>query len=309
MPGPIALLLACVLLIPVTGCTTNPTTGRSYFDALPRDQEIALGLQARPELVENYGGEVRSRVVRDYVTGIGERLARHTEGDYPSLPWQFTVLDSDVINAFALPGGQVFITEGLLNILRSEAQLASVLGHEIGHVTAQHIDEQISRDYARGFGVQLLGALAGDAGVGAQLGVVLFDQASGTFLLTFSRDQEHESDELGLRYMVAEGYNPVGSWQAMRALDDAAQGSARPPEFMSTHPATGSRVNRIRRIVDTQYRAQRDDPGSVNGLQPYKTRVTDQLAALAPDPANERLATMRLAALAPHGARCAHCAH
>ncbi|MEM9559703.1 MAG: M48 family metalloprotease [Planctomycetota bacterium] len=310
MPTPLQLMPILLVLLPLAGgCSTNPATGRSYFDALPRDQEIALGLESKPQLVANYGGEVRSAEVRGYVTRVGNSLARHTEGDFPSLPWQFTVLDTDVLNAFALPGGQVFITKGLLKRFTSEAQLASVLGHEIGHVTAQHIDEQISRDYARSFGVQLLGALASGSGAGAQLGVVLFDQASGTFLLSFDRDQEHEADELGLRYMVAEGYNPLGSWRAMRALARASEGEARPPEFMSTHPATGSRVSRIRRLVDTQYRAARDDPSSRVGSQPYQTRVLDNLALLPTDERNTVLAQTRLAMLSRHAATCAGCTH
>jgi predicted Zn-dependent protease len=121
----------------------EPRDGERQFIALSRSQEIAMGTEAQPQLTEQYGGEVADQIATGYVTEVGQAMAALTEGDYPSLPWEFTLLDSDVINAFALPGGKVFLSRGLAARMRDEAQMAGVIGHEIGHVTARHINDRV----------------------------------------------------------------------------------------------------------------------------------------------------------------------
>ncbi|MEQ8850519.1 MAG: M48 family metalloprotease [Phycisphaerales bacterium] len=255
-----ALLGFAALLATQQACTTNAATGRSQLNLISRNQEIAMGAGAAPELTKEYGGEVADAGVRSYVRSIGEELAQHTEADYPSLPWEFTVLDSDVINAFALPGGKVFISRALAEKLTNEAQLASILGHEIGHVTAQHVDERMSRQYGLAIGGSLLGALASGSesqwgAIGAQAAIT----GAGLYALSFDRNQESESDALGIRYMVRAGYNPIGSLQAMQVLADEAGGSGGGvQDWFTTHPHPGTRVGRIRDILE------RDHPGALS---------------------------------------------
>src|SRR5205823_502333 len=109
-------------------------------------QEVQMGAEAMPELTKQYGGKVANTDLQTYVTGVGRKLAATTEADNPALPWEFTLLNSDVINAFALPGGKVFLTTGLAKRMTNEAQMAGVLGHECGHVTARHINDKITRE-------------------------------------------------------------------------------------------------------------------------------------------------------------------
>ena len=135
------LVVLCVVL---AGCTYNPATGRQQLLLLSVDDAIALGAESKPAVLEQYGGAVETPQLVSYVDDVGHGLVRRTEADYPQLPWEFTVLDSDVVNAFALPGGKVFASRGLLVRLDNEAQLAGVLGHEVGHVTARHVNERIS---------------------------------------------------------------------------------------------------------------------------------------------------------------------
>ena len=138
-------LLTISSMLALHGCSTNPSTGRSQLDLVSSDQVAAMGKQATPELIKEFGGEVKSADLRHYVTQVGRRLAKHVEPEYSEVKWEFHTLDSEVINAFALPPGNVFITTGLLSRLSNEAELAGVLGHEMGHITAAHVDERVSQ--------------------------------------------------------------------------------------------------------------------------------------------------------------------
>ncbi len=257
------LLLALVGLLAagfLTGCTLNEATGRRQFNLLSTATEIQMGLEAKPQIVAEYGGAVDDPALNAYVSGIGQRLAAETEGAGPGFPWSFTVLDSDVINAFALPGGQVFITRGLMARLDNEAQLAGVLGHEVGHAVAEHGDERISQQllFTIGMAAVTIASAESDDDV-VREGVPLLVGVGGQgFLLSFGRDQEHEADKLGVRYMVRNGYNPMGQLQVMQILAEAS-GGARSPEFLSTHPHPENRVERLRDMIKGKYAYTQDN--------------------------------------------------
>lgn len=287
----LVVLLTTAALLP--GCKRNAATGDVQVNFLSRDQEIAMGLEARPEIVASYGGEVADPVMSEYVTGVGMSLAQHTEADFPSLPWQFTVLNSDVINAFALPGGQVFISRGLAAQLDDEAALAGVLGHEIGHVTAEHVDARLGRQFGLAVVAGAASAAAGQsdsqlAGMLVQGGIVV----GGVFNLRYDRKQEIESDKLGMRYMYEAHYDPAALLDVMRTLQEASGGGSQ-PEFLSTHPHPETRMMEIEdRMNSPKYAPTLNNPAYVRNADAYERNMLRRLAMLpeAPSPAFAQLA-------------------
>ena len=185
-----ALSLALVAL---AACTTNPATGRNSFTGfMSPQQELQIGAEEHPKILATFGGAYDDAGIAAYVDEVGQRLARNS--DLPELKLTFTVLDSSIVNAFALPGGYVYVSRGLLALARNEAELAGVLAHEIGHVTARHSAQRYSQTIIAGLGANVLGAVVGaPAGQLAQLG-------AATYLSAYSRDQEFEADTLGVRY-------------------------------------------------------------------------------------------------------------
>ncbi|MHC4414359.1 MAG: M48 family metalloprotease [Planctomycetota bacterium] len=279
------------VLLGLTACTFNPATGRSQLLLLSTEQEIELANEAMPALTAEYGGEVAAPQLRAYVHDVGGTLAARTEANYPSLPWEFTVLNSDVINAFALPAGKVFVSRGLLERLDNEAQVAGVLGHEIGHVTAQHVDERLSQAMV----VQGLTAAAGAAAKGsdsswAQLVPVLVGVGGQGYMLSFSRDQESEADEQGVRYMTANGYDPHGMLELLQVLAEAGTGS-RPPEFLSTHPYPETRLRTVQRLLAGRYRFTQNNPD----FGKFRGRFESEAAPYLSGPSASRSATSSMA--------------
>jgi predicted Zn-dependent protease len=252
------------------------------LDLVSDEQTAAMGAEAKPQLVAEYGGEVDSKELRAYVKKVGERLAKHVEPEYQHIQWDFTVLDSDVVNAFALPGGYVFMSRGLLAMMSNEAQLAGVLGHEIGHVTAKHVDERLSQAMLTQLGLDILGAASDTQLINAGAQIL----AQGT-LLKFGRDQESEADSQGLKYMTAEGYDPAAMLEVMRILDEASKGSS-PPELLSSHPLPETRIKRIQAQLDEQYgytqgdsRYQKYEKRFEQEARPYLGNPSAALAAPA----------------------------
>jgi len=288
--------LSCVVLafasMGLGACSTNPTTGRSQLNLLSREDEVRLGTDARPQMLNEYGGEVKSEELRNYVIEIGRKLAAQTEGDNPTLPWEFALLDSDVINAFAIPGGKVFVSRGLAARMTNEAQMAGVLGHEIGHVTARHINEKMTRSTLANAGLGIIGVAIG-AGGDAIAG--LADQAVQLTLLSYDRGQESEADELGMRYMTKVGYNPIGQLQLMQILK-AAAGEGKQPEFMSTHPLPDTRIKRIEELLATRYKDTQNNPAFKIGEAEFKSRFLSKLAAVQQQ---ERLAEAGIGRVVP----------
>lgn len=279
------ILVAAMLIVGslLAACETNPATGRTYFQALNREQSIELGRSAAPELIQGYGGAISDSTINTYVRNVGLSMAQHTEGDYPTLPWEFTVLDSDIINAFALPGGQVFISRALLEEMNTEAQMAGVLGHEIGHVTAEHINERLSRQMALQLGVTLAAVAVDQSGSQlAQTVLPVVADGAGLFALSFDRNQELESDRLGMRYMTKAGYNPRGQLEVMEILGAAAAGSAQPPEWMSTHPHAETRIRAIIDLLETKYAYTHNNPDYAEYPERFESQMLSRLRTLPP---------------------------
>lgn len=291
----------------MTGCETNPATGRSQFIALSREQEVAIGAESAPQMLQEYGGEVRSTTVQAYVRQVGQSLAAETEADYPSLPWEFFMLDSQVINAFALPGGKVFISRGLAEKMTNEAQMAFVLGHEVGHVTARHINDRMVEQMKVQIGAGVLAALLGqgEAGLVQQAGLALVDLGGQGYLLRFNREQELQADALGMRYMVESGYDPVGALQAMQILD--REGGARGgPEFLQTHPYPDTRIARIQERLDGEYAQAAGSPRLELHAERFQQQALRPLSQLPPSSARAPGEPERIA-LADPATWCAVC--
>ena len=229
----------------IAACATNPATGKKEFSLMSEAQEIELGKQANVEVRREMGLYDDPELQR-YVETIGMRLARASER--PNLPWQFAVVDEPAINAFALPGGFIYLTRGILPFLDDEAQLAGVLGHEIGHVTARHSAQQYTKATTAGIGVTLLSIFVPEARPFQNI----TETALGVLFLKHGRDDELEADRLGVKYTASTGWNPAGVAGMLRTLArlDEADGSRRGvPNFLSTHPAPADRVQKVEAVV------------------------------------------------------------
>lgn len=296
---PFAVLAAVLVAALVPACTKNAATGRSQFLILSGSEEIALGTQAMPELVKEFGGPVPSASLNAYVTNIGANLSKATETDSPNLPWQFTFLNSNVINAFALPGGKVFITRGLAAKMTNEAQMAHVLGHEIGHVTAKHTAERMSQQLIAEFGVAILGAATKKEEISQ-----VASQAAQLVLLGYSRDQELEADALGMRYIARMGYNPAAAIEVMQILKEAGGGNDA-PEILLTHPYPENRIAQINKLLQTEFRSTQNNPKYDVYKQRFQANFRSKLALLPPAPDDDGRTRF---AFGDSSTWCAHCA-
>ncbi len=270
------------------GCSTNPATGARSFTLLSWEEERAIGLEAGPQMTEQFGGEVNDETTRAYVNEVGNKLVVHVEEGVPDLPWEFTLLDSAVINAFALPGGQVFLSRGLAEKLGSEAEMAGVIGHEIGHVTARHgnqrMSKQIGFNIALAAGAIAVGAAGDDTALGryGQLGVPALAIGGNVVLLKYGRDEELEADMLGVRYMSKAMYDPKGQELVMETLKAASGGGGAPPEWLSTHPASDTRITRIQGMLAGEYAYTQNNPEYGMYPERYGDRMLSRLAGLPP---------------------------
>jgi predicted Zn-dependent protease len=229
----------------LAACATNPVTGEREFTLMSESQEIAMGRESDGQ-VRAEMGVYNDPELAKYVSDIGLRLAKLSER--PSLPWQFTVVDQPAINAFALPGGFIYITRGILPFLEDEAELAGVLGHEIGHVTARHSVQQYTRTVG---GVAALGALGVFVPAARPFGQ-LSEQAMALLFLKYGRNDELQADQLGARYEASGGWDPAGvpgMLSTLGLLDEADGDRKGIPNWMSTHPAPLARVAEIKPLV------------------------------------------------------------
>jgi predicted Zn-dependent protease len=251
----IALLMAGVTLLTYY-CkrSVNEVTGEVQHVDMTAEQEIALGLQAAPEMAQQYGGLHPDRQASARVEQIGQDIVRSTKAGQSPYKFQFHLLaDENTINAFALPGGQVFITAGLLKNLRSEGQVAGVLAHEVGHVVGRHSAEQIAKS-------QLTQGLSGAAAIGmydpdrpaTAAGSAAAAMVGKLLTLRFGREDELESDRLAVDYTAQAGYDPRSMIQVMQILEQAGGGGGQ-PEFLSTHPNPGNRIGELERTIATEF--------------------------------------------------------
>lgn len=236
------LLFATVAL--ALGCATNPATGRRELSLISESQEIQMGLEADSSIVASMGLDPDSARQR-YVRQLGMQLARVSER--PNLPWTFRVIDDPVVNAFAIPGGHVYVTRGIMAHLGNEAELAAVMGHEIGHVTARHSVSQMSRQQLAQIGLVVGTVLKPEL----QRYAGLASQGLGLLFLKYSRDDESQADELGLRYMRRADYDVRQMPDVFTLLDrvSKAGGGDRIPDWLSTHPNPVNRRQTIERDI------------------------------------------------------------
>ena len=234
-----------LLLTGLAGCAVNPATGERQFSLISEDQEIQMGKEADEQIVASLG-VYPDPGLQKYISDLGMKLASSSER--PGLPWTFRVVDDPVVNAFAIPGGHIYITRGILAHLENEAELAGVMGHEIGHVTAKHSVSQMSRTQLAQFGLGIGMILKPELQQYGQLA----SAGLGVLFLKFGRDDENQADALGVRYSNRVGYDPNQLIAVMTTLDRVTQasGSERIPEWLSTHPDPGNRKENIKAQVD-----------------------------------------------------------
>ena len=232
------ILLATAAAALSSGCAVNPATGQRQLVLIGEQQEIQMGRESDKSIVAQMGLYPDDEM-QAYMQELGSRLAATSER--PDLPWTFRVIDDPIVNAFALPGGFIYITRGIMSHFNSEAELVSVLGHEIGHVTGKHGVERASKAQLAGVGLGVA-AIAGGRDY-----VDLAGQGLGLLFLKFSRDDERQADDLGLRYLTRGDYRPDEMPKVFRTLErvSAAQGAGRVPGWLATHPDPGNRAERI----------------------------------------------------------------
>ncbi|MDH3222536.1 MAG: M48 family metalloprotease [Gemmatimonadota bacterium] len=230
--------VALALVAWVTACAVNPATGEREISLVSESQEIAMGQQSDPVITAQMGGEYDDPELRARVSELGMSLARVAER--PDLPWTFRVLDDDLINAFALPGGFIYVTRGILSYMNSEAELVGVLGHEVGHVTARHTASRMTRQQLGMIGV-IGGAIFSET-VRNNAGAAL--QGLQLLMLRYSREDESQSDALGYRYMTRINYHPQGISEVMAMLQSTSPSAEEMgiPTWLLSHPDPGNRI-------------------------------------------------------------------
>lgn len=247
----IAIVLAVFALITYFSSSSfNEITNETQYLSITEEQEIALGLQAAPEMIAEFGGLDPSSEAQAFVDEVGRQLVENSAAADTPYQYEFHLLaDTQTINAFALPGGQIFVTAALYDQLQTEGQLAGVLAHEIAHVVARHGAEHIAK-------AQLTEGLTGAAVVAAydpenpnsQYAAQMAQVVGQLVTLKYGREDELESDRLGVRFMAEAGYDPTALIGVMEILAQASSGNQQ-PEFFSTHPNPGNRIGQIEALI------------------------------------------------------------
>lgn len=229
-----------------TNTQTNPITGEVQRVQWTTEQEIGIGLQSAPQMARQHGGLHRDQQAQQFVDLVGQKLVENTITRESKYPFDFHLLaDEQMVNAFALPGGQVFITAALFARLQNEDQLAGVLGHEIGHVIHRHGAVRMARsNFIQGLVQSIMMLFGGDPSM-AQVANTVGHYSN----LKYGRDQELESDDFGVRLMIESGYNPEALIGVMKILKEAGGGRG-VPEFQSSHPSPENRVQKIEESID-----------------------------------------------------------
>ena len=271
-----ALALAATgVLAALGGCATNPVTGGTDIVTMSEAQEIELGRKMHPQILQQYG-RFDDEQLQQYVSEVGQRIA--AKSHRPNLQYTFTVLDGDEVNAFALPGGYVYITRGIMAYLNSEAELAAVIGHEIGHVTARHSVRQQAGATAAGVGAMVVGILTGSGDLAN-----VANMAGGALISGYGRDMELEADELGAEYLNRIGYEPEAMIDVVRLLKNqemlevqmARQENRKPRVYhgvFASHPDNDTRLQEVVKAAGKVQNAEDRPPNRdlylshINGL-------------------------------------------
>jgi len=281
---PLAVLLAFALLMSGCASVVNPVTGQAERTVMDEPTEIAEGEKAHAQVMAEYGAYPDAQL-QAYVNALGQRLAAQSHRS--QLKWTFTVLDSPEVNAFALPGGYVYVTRGILAYMDNEADLAGVIGHEIGHVTARHGAQRATRQQTAGLGVLAATVLGAVLGVGDLASQVSQSVAAG-YIASYSRDQESQADRLGAEYLARNQLDPqhmvevigVLKQQELFAADNARAQGREPPghDWLASHPSNDQRLQDIKTIA-AGYHGTYGDDGRVRYQQAIQGLVFGDSAA------------------------------
>ena len=237
-----------------TNVSENPITGEKQRVQLSPQQEIVIGRQSARKMAAQHGNLYPDQTLQNYIDEVGNRVVQNSAAQNSPYPFEFHLLrDPRTVNAFALPGGQVFITAALLDRLNSEAQLAGVLGHEVGHVIGRHGAEHLAKQQLGSALVNAVGIAASDRPDSGRQAAILAQAVNQMVNLKYGRDDELESDRLGFEFMTEAGYNPVGIVELMEILNSARGSAGGQPEFMSTHPNPGNRIEQLTEIIEEAY--------------------------------------------------------
>lgn len=231
------VLSSCLIFY---GCAKNNATGERQLVILSQAEENDIGAKEHPNIIKNFGGIYDNQILKNYINDLGNKIASNSE--MPDIRWTFTVLDNPVVNAFALPGGYVYITRGLLSLANDEAEIASVIGHEIAHVTARHTAQRHAKSTLSSVGLDILNIVVGQPIItnAASIGI------QGA-LSAFSRSEELEADKLGIRYLIKSNYDPGGSYRFLNRLNELTKVTSKNERdfissIFSTHPKTVDRI-------------------------------------------------------------------
>ncbi|MBU0699948.1 M48 family metalloprotease [bacterium] len=246
-------LLLLLLFLSISGCATNPVTGEKQLILMSEDKEMAMGDACYPVYTQGSNGLFQDKDLQSYVNQIGKKLAQKSHR--PQLNYEFNVVNTSVINAYALPGGKISITRGLLNLMENEDQLSGVLGHEIGHVAAKHVAAGYTRSVLTNFGLSLLDTVMSAKEIKYR---EYYNTAAGLaatlIVMKYSRDQEREADTLGMEYMVKAGYNPQGFVQSMQTLESLSQKEPSRLEVMfQSHPMSLERIENAKAQIQANF--------------------------------------------------------
>ncbi len=259
--------VVCIVFAFCNGCAQNPVTGEMQLNIYGPDvqSDIPLGQQWAPQVEKEFGQSITDTQLAGYISQMGSSIGRVSHA--PDIQWHVKALEHNSVNAFALPGGYLFITTGMLRKLNTEAQLAAVLAHEAAHVTTRHsttrMSEQIGLDV-------LLSAVMSDK---TPAGVVQATSVTRQIIaLKYSRDDERQADMVGLDYMVKAGYNPYGMVETMQMLE--RENSFEPIEFLSSHPPPKNREQYLTQKIQSGYY---NIAGLKIGENEYRTNVLERL--------------------------------
>lgn len=277
MKSKIFFAASLAFLVVMTGCVRNPATHKRNTRLISAEAEKRIGIETKRQILEEYR-VVQSTHVTAYVAQVGNRLAQVS--DRPTVDYDFTVLDSEIVNAFAAPGGYVFVTRGLLDAVEDEAELAMVLGHEIAHVAALHGVQMIQKEMGQN-ALTILGTIGAALVAGPEAMLMVANSAnlfSSLYLLGYSRDKELEADNLGLQYLLRAGYDPRASLRFLEKLQSLDKDEANGWDlYFRTHPQTSERIAIIKRMIGEE--KENTDQTVAPEFQRMKAllpRVTDQ---------------------------------